>query len=162
GLEGAGEPVEEVDAALPGCASDGQHALHKSAAAFAVGTEGYLPPEHSLAHGEFGGIVGGHGSVPAEVGPKAIPLPEEILGCAPGLFCGARLLQDDGQPLPHLVLNGSCPPDQLVAGDLPPLELVPQVEGSITGQLQHAALAAAGLAALRAGLKPQPEFLHEG
>jgi len=56
GLEGAGEPIEEVDATLPGCASDGQHSFHESAAALTVGTEGYFPPEHSFADGELGGV----------------------------------------------------------------------------------------------------------
>jgi hypothetical protein len=60
GLECAREPIEEVDATLPGCASDGQHSFHESAAAFTVGTEGYFPPEHNLADGEFGVVVGGH------------------------------------------------------------------------------------------------------
>jgi len=157
GLEGAGEPIEEVDATLPGCASDGQHSFHESAAAFTVGTEGYFPPEHGLADSELGDVVGGHGSVSMKVGPKAIPLPDEILGCAPGLLGYARLLQEDGQPLPHLVLDRSCPPDQLVAGDLLPLELVPQMEDSVAGQLQHAALGSGFAHALQHALEISPD-----
>jgi hypothetical protein len=42
GLQGPGEPVEQVDSAFAGRACDGRHALHESAPIFAVGTEGHL------------------------------------------------------------------------------------------------------------------------
>jgi len=98
-------------------------------------------------------VVRRYCTVTVDVRPEAGPLTKEILGGTPGFLGCVRPIPQDFQPLPDLVLDGFGAADQLLAADLTPFELVPQVESAVAGQLQHASLGSGFAHALQHALE---------
>lgn len=123
----------------------------------AVHAQAHLSPEHSLPDAPLGFVVGGHGAILVDISPQAVPLTQDVLGGTTGLFRRVGTIPQGFQSPPDIGLDRLHLPHQGLSVDLVALELVPQVEGLVTGELQHAALGSRLARALQHALEVAPD-----